>query len=137
MDTISIADFQFNWLPFWITTALIVVTLMVAVGVTIASRTSSKWAHDHLFETWAISVFIVLFSATLGYLVFQDSLVNKPALKEYKISQLQDIGYDQVEFVSQKEETPEEFVASKDGEYFRGLLVEVEDSTYQIVETAR
>ena len=137
MDTISIADFQFNWLPFWITSSLIVITLLVAIGVTIASRTSSKWANEHLYETWAISVFIVLFSAVLGYLVFQDSLVNKPALKEYKISQLQSLGYDQIEFVSDKEVTPEAFVASKDGEYFRGLLVEVEDSTYQVVETAR
>lgn len=53
---------------------------------------------------------------------------------ELRVAALEDLGYSNVEFDSGRYEDEDRFVASRDGEYFEGSIVEDGDLRWQVVE---
>ena len=136
MDIIDISGYEYNWLPHIITSTLIIVALCVALFLTIMGRNAWGWKGEDLTIVWLLTPLFSLMVGAIGYLYYADERTNLPELQEYKVQLLDEVGYDHAKFLSQTGEDSDEFTASRDGDYFYGKLIEIEDSKFQVVELA-
>ncbi|UVG35246.1 membrane protein [Microbacterium phage Cece] len=129
--TIEIIPPVWDWTAGIVGLAIIGVVILVAIFLTIMGRNAWNWRDDSYSTLWGIvPVLFVFVSFVCGSTM---SNVNTERRNVNTVSVLEEAGFEQVSY----DDESKTFTASKDGAYFNGILVYIEDNTYQILEVKR